>query len=438
MSQLALLGGTPIRTKPFPAYKTVGEEEQKAVREVIETGVLSRFLGTWHDDFLGGPQVRALEEEWAAYFGSKHAISVNSATTGLYCAIGATGIGPGDEVIVSPYTMCTSATCALAFNAIPVFADIEQDYFCLDPDDVEAKITPRTKAIIVVNIFGSPYHADRINQIAKEHNLIVIEDNAQAPDATLHGRYTGTLGDMGVFSLNYHKHIHSGEGGVILTDNDELADRMRLIRNHAEAVVEKMGQTNLVNMIGFNFRMTEIEAAISRIQLKKLHQLVEDRLAHVQTFTQALQDIPGLILPKVRPDSRHVFYVYAIRFLEEQAGISRELFLKALRAELAPFEGRETEGITISEGYIRPLYLLPLFQKLIGYGDKGCPFSCQHYTGQVNYAAGICPIAEKMHYKELFAHDFIKPCLSESDLHDVIHAFQKVWENRDMLRSYNV
>src|SRR5574341_1205170 len=247
MPVLAINNGEKVRTQKFPAYITVGKEEEKAVLRVIKSGVLSRFLGSWHEDFYGGPEVRAFEKEWAKYFNVKHAIAVNSATSGIYCAMGATGVGPGDEVIVSPYTMTASSVAPLIYNAIPVFADIEEDYFCLSPESVEERITERTKAIIVVDIFGQPYDADKINAIAKKYDLFVIEDCAQAPGATYKGKYAGTLGDIGIFSLNYHKHIHTGEGGVAVTNNDELAEKIRLIRNHAEAVVEAKGYNSLVN-----------------------------------------------------------------------------------------------------------------------------------------------------------------------------------------------
>jgi dTDP-4-amino-4,6-dideoxygalactose transaminase len=430
--KLAVNGGTPVRTALFPAYNNIGNEEKKAVCEVLDSGVLSRFLGCWHDDFYGGPQIQELEKEWAEYFGAKHAISVNSCTSGLYCAVGATGTEPGDEIIVSPYTMSASATAALVYNAIPVFADIEEGCFCLDPDSVRSRITSKTRAIIVVDIFGQPYDAGEINKIAKEHGLIVIEDTAQAPGALYKGKFAGTLGDIGVYSLNYHKHIHSGEGGIIVTDNDELADRMRLIRNHAEAVVADKGTKNLVNMIGFNYRMTEMEAAVARCQLRKLDGLLKQRQKNCAYLTEKISDIPAIKTPEIRDGAVHAFYVYPSRFIEEKAGVSREIFIDAVKAELAPCELRESEGVLIGSGYVKPIYLEPMYQNLMAYGSKGYPFTMAE--NKPDYSRGICPVTERMHFKELFAHDLMRPPMNEKDLDDVAEAFHKVWENRKELK----
>ena len=423
-----------MRTKMFPFYKTIGTEEIAAVTKVLKSGVLSRFLGSWHEDFYGGEQVQKLEKEWAKYFKVKHAISVNSATSGLYCAIGACGIGPGDEVIVTPYSMCVSATAPLIYNAIPVFADIEEDYFCLDPKSVEEKITQRTKAILVVDLFGQPYDADKINAIAKKHNLYVIEDAAQSPGANYKGKMAGTLGDIGVYSLNFHKHIHTGEGGIVVTDNDELADRVRLIRNHAEAVVEGKGYTSLINMIGYNFRMTETEAAIGRVQLKKLDKLINTRLKNVDYLASELSKMPFLKPALVRPGCKHVFCKHPIKYDEKIAGVPRNKFIEAVKAELMPMKNRENHGVLINCGYMKPLYLLPLYQKLIGFGDKNCPFKCPHYKGELNYSQGLCPVTEKMYGKELFIHDLMTPPFTKKDLDDVISTFKKVYENIDELK----
>ncbi len=423
MAKLAINGGAPVRSTPFPQYVTIGEEEKRAVMEVLDSTVLSKFLGTWSPDFYGGPRVQKLEREWAEYFGIHHAVSVNSATSGLYAAVGAAGIGPGDEVIVSPYTMTASATAALVYGGIPVFADIDPETFCLSPASIRERITPRTKAIIVVDIFGHPAEMNEIMQIAREHHLVVIEDAAQAPGAHYHGRNAGTLADMGVFSLNYHKTIHCGEGGVVVTNSDEFAERLQLIRNHGEVVVKKKGVTNLVNMVGFNYRMTEIEAAIASEQLKKLESLVAPRIEAAEFLTRELSGLPGLTPPTVRPNVRHGYYIYVMKYDALATGVSREVFAKALRAE----------GIPLGEGYVEPIYLQPMYQQRIAFGKGGFPFTYPGYQGVLNYEKGLCPVTERMHFKELLHGDFCHAGMMRQDLEDIVCAFRKVSKNTSEL-----
>lgn len=436
MAELAIKGGPKLRRRLFPPYRLFGKEEQGAARRVLRSGVLSKFLGTWHPDFYGGPEVRRFEKEWAARFGAKHAVAVNSATSGLFCALGASGAGPGDEVIVSPYTMSASAVAALVYNAIPVFADVEPEFFCLDPRSVEERITPRTKAIVVVDLFGQPYDASAINRIAKKHGLMVIEDCAQAPGARYRGRWAGTLGDMGVYSLNYHKHIHTGEGGVVVTDDDALAEKVRLIRNHAEAVLDAQGEQRpeaLVNMIGFNYRMTEIEAAVGREQLRKLPGLLRRRRDNVAYLAERLARIPCLKPARVRPGCEHSFYVHALLFDGKAAGIHRNDYAAAVKAELSPSRGRESEGVNIGCGYVKPLYLQPLYQRRIAYGSGGCPWTCASRKSRVSYAKGLCPVTERLHEEALLTHELMRPGMTRGDLDDVAAAFAKVFERRSEL-----
>ena len=424
MNQLALLGGTPVRSNPFPTYVTIGAEEKRAVAEVLDNGVLSKFLGSWSPDFFGGPRVQKLEREWESYFGVPHAISVNSATSGLYAAVGAAGVGPGDEVIVSPYTMIASATAAVVFGAIPVFADIDPDIFCITAETIRQRLTPRTKAIIVVDLFGHPADMDEIMALAAEHDLIVIEDAAQAPGAMYRGRPAGTLAHMGVFSLNYHKTIHCGEGGVVVTARADLAERVQLIRNHAEVVVERKGVENIVNMVGQNYRMTEIEAAIASEQLKKLEGLQTARVACAEYFDRHLAGLPGLQLPLVRPEVRHGYYLYTMRYDAAATGVPRERLHAALQAE----------GIPLYQGYVRPIYLEPMYQRRIAFGRDGFPFTYSGYQGTVSYERGICPVTERMHFEEVIFLALCHASMTEADLADVVHAFQKVFSHLADLR----
>jgi dTDP-4-amino-4,6-dideoxygalactose transaminase len=426
MSQkLAILGGEPVRRSPFPRYRTIGDEEKRAVMSVLDSGNLSQFLGTWSPEFFGGARVQKLEREWAEYFGVKHAVSVNSATSGLYAAVGASRSGPGDEIIVSPYTMSASATAALVYGAIPVFADIDPDTFCMSAQSIRERITPRTRAILVVDLFGQPADMDTIGAIAREHKLLVIEDAAQAPGAQLHGRFAGTLGDIGVYSLNYHKTIHTGEGGVVVTNDDDLADRVRLIRNHAEVIVKNKGTTDVVNLIGFNYRMGEIEAAIASEQLKKLERLLVPRIEAAEYLTERLRGIHGLTPPVVHQGVRHGYYVYALKYDAAAFGVPRARFVAALKAE----------GISLSEGYVEPIYLQPVYQQRIAFGRDGFPFTYPGYAGQLHYDLGICPVTERMHSSELMLSDICHAGISRSDLDDFVAAFLKIADHIGELRN---
>ncbi len=419
IEKLALLGGPKAIQTTFKRYNPIGAEEVAAAKQVIESGVLSKFIGAWHEDFYGGPKVLEFESACASYFGVKHAVTVNSATSGLIAAVGAIGIEPGDEVIVSPWTMCASATAILHWNAIPVFADIDPETFNLDPKSVEANITPYTKAIMVVDIFGHSADMDILMEIAAKHGLKVISDAAQAPGAFYKDKYAGTLAHVGSYSLNYHKHIHTGEGGILVTDDDDICERLQLIRNHAEAVVGGKGVTNLANLIGYNFRLGEIECAIGIEQLKKLKKFVASRQHSAQRLTAGLKGLKGLRTPVIKPNCTHAYYIYPMVLDVDNLGVSHDRICEALVAE-------GVEGL--SPRYVN-LHLLPMYQQKMAYGSQGFPWSSEICHRDVDYRHGICPVAEELQEKSYLGFAMCLNDLSDEDVDLIVEAFRKVWAN---------
>lgn len=428
MAHLAIHGGTPVRTRLFPAYNPIGIEEQRAAARVMESGNLSQYLGAWHADFMGGPEVRRFEEAWATQFGVPHALAVNSATSGLFAAVGACGVGPGDEVIVSPYTMSASAIAAAVYGAVPVFADIDPENFCLSAATIAPHLTPRTKAIIVVHLFGGPADMDGILALARPRGIKVIEDCAQAPGGLYRGRPVGGLGDLGVFSLNYHKHIHTGEGGVVTTCDAELAERVALIRNHGEVVAGPKGREDLAGLIGCNYRLTELQAAIATEQLKKLPGLVEERIRNVEFLSTRLAGLTGLRPVMPGGADRHVFYLHPIHVDAAAMGVHRNVFVEAIKKELPSAHLRETVPL-IGAGYVRPLYRQPFYTQR----RHPCAFNCPRYDGTVSYEPAGYPVVERMHFEELLTHEFMRPGLSVADLEDVARGFEKVVAHRSEL-----
>ena len=406
-----------VRTAPFPPYSPIGEEEARAAAAVVRSGMLSDYLGSHSDKFGGGRNVRALEAAWADYHQVKHAVTFNSASSALVAAIGALGILPGDEVLVIGYSMCISATAPLFFDAVPVFVDLEDDFYCMDPDRIEAAITPRTRAILPVDLFGQSSDMLRINAIAAKHNLKVLCDASHVPGCRYLDGYAGTFSDIGVYSLNQHKIIHCGEGGIAVTNDDDLALRLKLLRNHGEAVVRDMGYTNLTNMVGGNLRMTEVEAAIAIEQVKKLPRLVEQRVALADYLTEHLGKLDFLTPPQLRPDAAHVYYLYPIKYHEEATGLTRSKYVQNVRDCGIPL-------YRFAEGYVRPLYLEPVFAERDSF-KNGFPYSLHAERERPSYAHGVCPVTERFHEKELIVTAYNYPPLTFGDMDDIIKAFAK-------------
>ena len=406
-----------IRTAPFPLYNPIGTEEAIVAAEVVKTGMLSDYVGRFCDKFGGGKQVLELEKRWADHHGVKHAVSFNSATSALIAGLGALGILPGDEVLVIGYSMCISATAPLFYDAIPVFVDIEDDCFCMDPQSVIDRITPRTKAILPVDLFGQSTDMQALRDIAKKHNLKILCDSSHVPGCTYNGGFAGTFGDIGVYSLNQHKIIHCGEGGIAVTNDDELAVRLQLIRNHGEAVVEEMGYTNLTNMVGGNYRMPEVEAAIATEQLKKLPTLLKQRVDLADYLTESFSRLDFLTPPKVREGSGHVYYLYPLKYNEVATGLSREKYIDNIRELGIPL-------YRFAGGYIRPLYLEPIFAQRDRF-KNGFPYSTHPEMERPSYERGICPVTERLYDKEMIVTAYNYPPLTTSDMDDIVKAFTK-------------
>lgn len=326
------------------AKPLIGEEEINAVVEVLKSGMLAH-----------GKEVEAFEKEFAQYLGAKHAVAVTNGTAALDVALKALKIGPGDEVITTPFTFIASANAILFQGAKPVFADIDPKTFNLDPNDVLEKINDKTKAIVVVHLYGQPADMKAFKEIAEDYKLYLIEDCAQAHGAEFEGQKVGTFGDIAAFSFYPTKNMTTGEGGMVVTNNDELAKRADLIRNHGQA--EKYLHVEL----GYNLRMTNIAAAIGRVQLKKLDEWNENRIENARLLSEGISKIEGLTPPYVDPRVKHVFHQYVIR-VEEEFPLNRDELMAKLREK----------GIGTAVHYPIPVHQQPLYQKL-GYPKDICP-----------------------------------------------------------------
>ena len=402
--------------KKFQLYNSIGKEEIKAALKVLNTGKLSNFVASYPQGFNGGKFNNLFEKKLSKFYKVKHAILLNSWTSGLIAAVGALDINPGDEVIVSPWTMSATATAILHWGAIPVFADIEDKTFCINPKKVKQLITRKTKAIITVDIFGFGSNIDELKKIIKKKNIKIINDSAQAPYSFNKNKIVGTETDIGGYSLNCHKHIQTGEGGIIVTNNSNYAERIRLLRNHAEAVVSKKGVKNINNMVGYNFRMGEIEAAIGIEQLTKLKKIVKKKQIDAKYLIKRLNVLDGLGLPKINDYRAHSFYTLPMVIDLKKVKFTRKKLFHELKKN-------GLEGFV--EGYTN-LHLLPMYQKKIAYGTKGFPWST--FKSKVNYKKGICPTAENLHDKTFINFELCKYNLTKSNLEFISKKFINAWK----------
>lgn len=331
------------RTIPI-AKPLLGREEEEAVKEVFESGML-----------VQGEKVRLFEEEFARYVGVKHAVAVANGTLALDTALKALRLGPRDEVVTSAFSFIASGNCVLYQGAKPVFADIDRRTFDIDPSDVAEKITAKTKAIIPVHLFGQPAELSKLNEIAEDHGIALVEDAAQAHGAEYRGRRVGGLGDVGCFSFYVTKNMTTGEGGMITTNDSELARRARLLRDHGQS-----GKYHHI-ILGYNYRMTEATAAVGLVQLRKLDGFNKKRVENARILTKGIEKIHGLTPPYEKDDVTHVFHQYVIR-VEEDYLMDRNRLVEYLREK----------GVGVAVHYPTPIYRQPLYNEP-GYRKTSCP-----------------------------------------------------------------
>jgi perosamine synthetase len=392
-ARLAIDGGIPIRRTRLPyGRQWLDEDDIAAVVEVMR----SDWLTT-------GPKVGEFEEAFSDFVGAEEAVAVSNGTAALHAAMHAIGIGPGDEVIVPPMTFAASANCVVFQGGTPVFADVDPDTLLLDPAQVEAKITPRTKAIIAVDYTGQPCDYDALRTTADQHGLALIADACHALGGSYKGRPVGSLADLSVFSFHPVKHITTGEGGMITTDDPELARRMRVFRNHGITTDHRQREAKgswfyeMVDL-GYNYRLTDLQCALGMSQLRKLPGWVARRQEIARRYDTAFAEMPVVQPLGVRDDVSHAYHLYVIRLDLTQLRVTRAEVFAALRAE----------GIGVNVHYI-PVHLHPFYRERFG------------------TRPGLCPVAEEAYERLLSLPVF--PKMNNADVEDVILAVRKVLSN---------
>lgn len=412
MAKLAINGGTPVRDikkKPWPKWPIFGEEERKNLISIFESGKW------WY-----GEKVREFEEKFAKFQDAKYGISCTNGTAALEIGLLACGIGAGDEVIVPPYTFLATASSVLKVNAIPIFADIQIETGNIDPNDVERKITEKTKGIIPVHFAGLPCDMDALKKISNKYNLKIIEDACHAWGSKWNNKGVGAIGDCGAFSFQMSKNITSGEGGILLTDNEEIADLARSYSNCGRGKDKPWYEHYL---LGDNLRMTELQAGILLGQLTRLEEQTIKREENAKYLDENLKDFPGIkVIPRDERVTRRSYHLYIFRFDENVWGIKREKFIEAVNAE----------GIPLTSGYPFPLYKNPLFQKR-GKGPKFCPVSCPYYGKEIDYSKIYLPNSEKF-CKEAVWISHVILLAEKEDMKDIINAIEKIWNGRKFIK----
>ena len=400
MERLAIDGGRPVRTTPLPGHdRLMGEEEIDALTDVIRSGQLGRH---------GGTKVKELERAFAERYGVEHAIAVSSGSAADHTAIAMIDPEPGDEIITTPCTDFGGVLGILFQNAIPVFADLDPQTFCLDPESVEEHITPRTRAILVAHLFGGLANIDALKEIGDRHGIPVIEDCAQAQLAELDGRLAGTIGQIGCFSFNNTKHLNCGEGGMVVTDDDALARRARLFADKAWPREE---DERYSLFLGQNYRMNELEGAVALVGLRRLEENVAARRMAVERVYERVAGLAGISIPESLPGAKSSYWIMHL-FVDEEIDAG-----EAAAALVA-------EGVPFSAHYVTPLYTWPVLRDANTYGKSRFPFDSPYTERPFDYAPGLCPVFEERRDRMLLISVDEQWSLADAD--DVAAALTKV------------
>lgn len=424
MQKLAIQGGPPVipRGQGQVVWPIVSPEDRAAVMRVMDSGKFTYLA-------QGEQEVRGLEQEWAEVVQSRYCVAVSNGTVALALALTALGVCPGDEVLVPALSFIASAIAPLHQCAIPVFVDIDPRTFNMDPQQMREKITPRTRAVMVVHLHGLPADMDEICAIAREHNLFVIEDAAQSHGASYKGQQTGSLGDIAAFSLNVSKNLPTcGEGALVTMQSAQLAEKMRMLRQYGEVITPGQERSYISHFLGWNQKPNCIQAAFTRSQLKRFPAYQARRVENVQRFLAALADLPGVVCPVTLPDRTHAWHIVRLRFDVRAAGLddlAPDLFREALQRTL------RSEGVPLARYQRVPLPAQQVFQSREGFG-RGYPWSLpgvpeQRYCAE-DYPQTLAVIADSLTLQRVHLHPESGPLL---DLY--AQALHKVFAQLDVV-----